>query len=122
MYNYRWTIVQIQGYPEIDQMQNVIGKVYWELEVRDPADHSIHYLRESTDLSKPNSTEGFIDFLEVDGDIVFSWLWAIIGKEETEARAAQALDDLRAPKLDQLTPLAMPWANECCPDGQGFPG
>ena len=42
MYTYKWAIERIDGYPEANGLQNVVGVVSWEVEVRDSEDHSIH--------------------------------------------------------------------------------
>ena len=120
MYNFRWSILQIEGYKALDGIENVVGKVHWELEVRDSVDHSIHYMRGVTELDKPAGSGGFIDFLELDNDIVLGWVWNIIGKEETEAKIVAELDAMREPPPTQLTVLPMPWAAACCPDGTGM--
>lgn len=121
MYQYRWVIEKIEGYPNHNGLENVLGLVGWELEVRDTADHSIHYIRESTKLNVSNvNQDNFIDYLELDDQQVLSWVWEIIGKEATELRAKKELDDLRTPSPDQLTSLGMPWKGSCCPDGTGM--
>ena len=119
IYNYRWMIVQIEGYSLLNGMPNVVGKVHWELEVKDPSDHSVHYIRQSTELTPPTS-DNFIDFLELDNEIILTWLWEVIGKETIETKAANELDAMREPLPAQLSTLPMPWMNSCCPDGTGI--
>lgn len=119
MYNYRWSIDRIDGYPEKEGLQNVIGTVSWELEIRDTEDHSIHYIRESTELGNPNP-ENFIDYLELSQEDILGFVWNSVGKETTEQRAKQELDDLRSPATDKLISFGMPWMAGCCPDGEGM--
>ena len=119
MYTYKWAIERIDGYPEANGLQNVVGVVSWEVEVRDSEDHSIHYIRESTELGSPNH-ETFKDYLELSAEDILGFVWSIIGKETIENRAKQELDDLRAPKTSQLSPMGMPWLADCCPDGTGI--
>jgi len=121
VYQYRWIIEKIEGYPNHNGLENVLGSVGWELEVRDTTDHSIHYIRETTKLDVSNVTaENFVDYLELDNDQVLQWVWDIINKENTEQRAKKELDDLRNPSPTQLTSLGMPWKGSCCPDGTGI--
>lgn len=120
MYVYRWTIERVEGYPEVNGLEQVVGVVGWELEVRDTSDHSVHYIRTETKLNPPTSNE-FTDYLELTDQQVLQWVWDIIGKEATELRAKQELDDIRAPKPTQLTSFGMPWKGSCCPDGKGMP-
>lgn len=119
MYNYKWSIERIDGYDNKDNLQNVVGSVSWELEVRDDTDHSMHYIRETTELNSPNQ-ETFKDFLELSVEDVLGFVWGIVGKETVETRAKQELDDLRSPKSEKLSPMSMPWMSGCCPDGQGI--
>ena len=121
MYLYRWTIEKIEGYPVLNGFKNVIGSVSWEVEVRDTSDHSIHYIRRTTSLDTSSITqESFTDYLELTDEQVLQWVWNIIGKESIENLAKSELDELRAPKTDQLTSLGMPWKGSCCPDGTGI--
>jgi hypothetical protein len=120
MYLYRWNIEKVEGYPEVNGLQQVVGVVGWELEVRDTSDHSVHYIRTETKLGTPSS-EGFVDYLELSNEQVLQWVWDIVGKEAMELQAKQELDDLRNPKPTQLTSFGMPWKGSCCPDGTGMP-
>jgi len=120
MYLYRWTIEKVEGYPEVNGLQQVLGVVGWELEVRDTSDHSIHYIRQETKLESP-SLDNFIDYLELSSEQVLQWVWDVVGKETIEQRAKQELDDIREPKSTQLTSFGMPWKGSCCPDGTGMP-
>lgn len=118
MFTYRWTIEKIEGFPELNGMVNVVGTVHWELEVRDSEDHSIHYIRESTQLGTP-SAENFVDHLELDTETILGWVWDIIGKSTLETRITDELNAMRAPRpATAVTQLAMPWMNSCCPDGE----
>lgn len=117
MYLYRWTIEKIEGFPELNNMVNVVGTVHWELEIRDSEDHSIHYIRESTQLGTP-SAEKFIDHLELDSETILGWVWGVVGKEAMETRITNELNAMRAPKPPTVaTQLTMPWMHSCCPDG-----
>lgn len=120
MYLYRWTIEKIEGYPEVNGLQQVVGVVGWELEVRDTADHSVHYIRTETKLPSPDSNT-FIDYLELTDQDILQWVWSVVGKETMEQKIRQELDDIRSPKSDQLTSFGMPWKGSCCPDGTGMP-
>lgn len=122
MYVYRWTIEKIDGYPEYQGMTSVVSEVFWELEVRDTEDHSIHYIRKSTPLNLSSLTpENFTDHLELSDEQVLQWVWDIIGKDTTELQAKQELDDLRNPPTTRISQLSMPWKGSCCPDGTGMP-
>ena len=67
MYLYRWNIEKVEDYPEVNGLQQVVGVVGWELEVRDTSDHSVHYIRTETKLATPSS-EGFVDYLELSNE------------------------------------------------------
>jgi hypothetical protein len=117
MFLYRWTIEKIEGFPEFNGMINVVGTVYWELEIRDTEDHSIHYIREVTQLGTPDA-ETFIDHLELDSETILGWVWVIVDKTLMEQRITNELNAMRAPKPPSVaTQLAMPWMSSCCPDG-----
>jgi hypothetical protein len=117
MYSYRWSIERIDGYPEINNLQNVVSTVFWELEIRDSTDHSIHYIRESTQLSSPNP-DTFVDHLELSHEDIFEWVWQIIGKETLEERIKKELNDMRTPEEAREQTLPMPWVGNCCPEGK----
>lgn len=119
MFLYRWTIDKIHGFPESNGMVNVVGTVEWELEIRDTEDHSIHYIREATQLGAPNP-DAFIDHLELDTETILGWVWGVVGKETMEQRIADELNAMRAPKPAEVAvQLSMPWMSSCCPDGTG---
>ena len=123
MYLYRWTIEKVEGYAEVNGMEQVLGVVGWEVEVRDPSDHSIHYIRQETKLdTSALNPDTFTDYLELTDEQILEWVWAIEGKEATEQRAKQELDDLRTPAPEKLTSFGMPWKGACCPDGTEMPG
>jgi hypothetical protein len=122
MYLYRWTIEKVEGYPQFNGLEQVVGIVGWELEVRDTSDHSVHYIRTETKLDASNvSADNFTDYLELSNEQVLQWVWDVVGKEAMELKIKQELDDLRAPKQDQITTFGMPWKGSCCPDGTGMP-
>jgi hypothetical protein len=122
MYLYRWSIERVEGFPKINDLEQVLSVVGWELEVRDTADHSVHYIRTETKLDTSNIDPAtFTDYLELSDEQVLQWVWDIVGKETMENIARQELDDLRAPKEDQLISFGMPWKGSCCPDGTGMP-
>ncbi len=119
MFLYRWTIDKIHGLPESGGMANVVAIVEWELEIRDTEDHSIHYIRESTQLQAP-SPNAFIDHLELDTETILSWVWNIVGKQTKEQQITDELNAMRAPQPTQsVVQLSMPWMASCCPDGTG---
>lgn len=119
MINYRWTISRIDGFQEHPQLmlQDVVAEVYWELEIRDSEDYSVHYLRSMTRLPDPTPGD-FTDFLELDSTDVLQWVWNVIGKEETEQKLLDELNDMRAPRSRRLGTMPMPWMQTCCGDGQ----
>lgn len=122
MYLYRWTIEKVEGYPEINGLQQVVGVVGWELEVRDTSDHSVHYIRKETKLNAPDTNNvNFIDYLELSNEQVLEWVWDIEGKLVMEQKIKQELDDIRSPKPTEITSFGMPWKGLCCPDGTGMP-
>jgi hypothetical protein len=122
MYLYRWTIEKVDGFPKLNNLEQVLSVVGWELEVRDTTDHSIHYLRTETKLdTSAIDSENFIEYLELSNEQILQWVWDVVGKEAMENKVRQELDDLRAPKEDQLTSFGMPWKGSCCPDGTGMP-
>lgn len=120
MYNYRWIISRVDGFqqhPELT-LENVIAEVYWELEVRDMSDMSVHYIRAMTKLPDP-TPDDFTDYLEMDHTDILNMVWAVEGgKDALEARAKKELDDLRAPLETRLSTLPQPWLASCCPDGE----
>ena len=118
MINYRWTVSRIDGFQEHPQLmlQDVIAHVYWELEIRDTEDHSIHYLRSMTELPDPTPGD-FTDYLELDSSDVIQWVWNVIGKEKTEQMLLDELNDMRAPRSRKIGTMSMPWMQQCCPDG-----
>jgi hypothetical protein len=115
MINYRWTISRIDGFQEHPELmlQDVIAEVYWELEIRDTEDHSIHYLRSMTKLPDPTPGD-FTDFLELDSTDVLQWVWDVIGKEATEQNLLNELNDMRAPRSRRIGTMMMPWMQSCC--------
>lgn len=119
MYIYRWSVTKIDGFPLVNGLENVINMVTWELEVRDSEDHSIHYIRETTQLAQPDPGT-FTEHLELSSTDVLQFVWDIIGKDATEARAKAELDALRAPKTVELSALGMPWMQSCCADGKNI--
>lgn len=121
MLAYRWSIERIEGFPRVGNLVNVVGVVYWELEVRDSEDHSIHYIRESTELDVNNANEDtFVDHLELDSETILGWVWDVVDKNLMEQRITKELNDLRNPPESSLTTLSMPWLANCCPDGTGM--
>jgi len=119
MLNYRWTISSIDGFQEHPQLmlQDVVAEVYWELEIRDTEDYSVHYLRSMTQLPDP-TPDDYTDFLELDSTDVLQWVWNLVGKEATEQALLDELNDMRAPRSRKLGTLPMPWIANCCADGQ----
>jgi hypothetical protein len=117
MYSYRWSIERIDGYPELNNLKSVVSTVYWELEIRDNTDLSIHYIREGTQLSAPNP-DTFVDHLELSNEDILEWVWQIIGKDTTEERIRTELDEMRQPSMPTEQTLPMPWIGSCCPDGK----
>ena len=123
MFQYRWMIEKVEGYPKHNDLSNVLALVGWELEVRDNTDHSIHYIREETKLNVDAVDSGsFTEYLELDDQMILQWVWDIVGKDATEQRARRELDALRSPSEDKLTSFGMPWKGSCCPDGTAMPG
>jgi hypothetical protein len=119
---YKWTIEKIEGIPNLNGLENVIGNVSWELEIRDTDDHSVHYIRRSTTLDTSNlNSETFTDFLELSNEQVLQWVWNIVGKENIEQEITKELNDLRNPPDSKISQMAMPWKNACCPQGTGMP-
>ena len=119
MINYRWTITRIDGFQEHPELmlQDVVAEVYWELEIKDTEDHSVHYLRSMTKLPDPTPGD-FTDFLELDSVDVLQWVWDTIGgKEVAEKQLLDELNDMRAPRSRRLGTLGMPWMQNCCADG-----
>lgn len=122
MYLYKWTIDKIEGFPNLNGLENVIGVIHWELEIRDTDDHSIHYIRTHTKLDTSNvNPETFTHYLELSDEQVLQWVWDIIGKTAIEEQITTELNNLRNPPQAQLGNMAMPWKNGCCPDGQNMP-
>lgn len=121
MINYRWTISRIDGFQEHPQLmlQDVVAEVYWELEIRDTEDYSVHYLRSMTKLPDPTPND-YTDFLELDSTDVLQWVWNLIGKEATEQALLDELNDMRAPRSRRLGTMPMPWMQSCCPDGKNI--
>jgi hypothetical protein len=119
MINYRWTISRIDGFQEHPQLtlQDVVAEVYWELEIRDSEDYSVHYLRSMTQLPDP-TPDDYTDFLELDSTDVLQWVWNLVGKEAMEQQLLDELNDMRAPRSRKLGTLPMPWMTSCCADGQ----
>lgn len=119
MINYRWTISRIDGFPEHPQLMlhDVVAEVYWELEIRDTEDYSVHYLRSMTQLPDPTPGD-YTDFLELDSTDVLQWVWNLVGKEATEQALLDELNDMRAPRSRRMGTMAMPWMQNCCADGQ----
>jgi hypothetical protein len=120
-YNFRWQIARVDGYqqhPELP-LQDVVGEVYWELEVRDTTDGSIHYLRAGTALDAPDP-ENFTDYLELDHTDILGFVWDKIGRTETENTLRAELDEMRAPKTTKLATMQQQWLADCCPDGQNI--
>jgi hypothetical protein len=119
MINYRWTISRIDGFQEHPQLtlQDVVAEVYWELEIRDTEDYSVHYLRSMTQLPDP-TPDDYTDFLELDSTDVLQWVWNLVGKEAMEQQLLDELNDMRAPRSRKLGTLPMPWMASCCADGQ----
>lgn len=122
MYHYRWQIARVDGFqqhPEL-QLENVIAEVYWELEVRDDTDMSVHYIRAMTRLPDPTPND-FTDYLELDHTDILSFVWQVEGgREAIEQRAKGELDELRAPKTTKLQTMPQHWQMECCPDGENI--
>ena len=119
MINYRWTISRIDGFQEHPKLtlQDVVAEVYWELEIRDTEDYSVHYLRSMTQLPDP-TPDDYTDFLELDSTDVLQWVWNLVGKETMEQQLLDELNDMRAPRSRKLGTMAMPWMTTCCADGQ----
>lgn len=121
-YTFRWQIARVDGFqqhPELT-LENVIAEVYWELEVRDSSDGSVHYVRAMTKLPDP-TPDDFTDYLEIDHTDVLQWVWNIEGgREKMEKQARAELDAMRAPNTTQLQTLPQHWQADCCPDGKNI--
>lgn len=120
MFLYRWKIERVEGYQQSNGLQEVLGIVGWELEVRDTEDNSVHYLRSVTNLPEPDS-EDFVDYLELSEEVILEWVWSVVGRSDMEDLVSQQLEDMRNPPEDKLTTFGMPWLGSCCPDGEGMP-
>jgi hypothetical protein len=121
MYHYRWLLNRVDGFKQHPQLtlENVIAEVYWELEVRDDSDMSVHYIRAMTKLADPTPGD-FTDYIDMNHMDVLSMVWAQEGgREVIEQRAKQELDELRDPTT-KLQTLAPHWLNDCCPDGKNI--
>ena len=117
-YNFRWQITRVDGYqkhPELP-LDDVIGQIYWELEVRDVEDGSVHYLRAMTELDLPDPNS-FTDYLELDHTDILGFVWDIVGREATETALRNELDEMRAPRTTKLQTMPQHWLASCCPDG-----
>lgn len=120
-YRYQWTIEAVEGYPEHpehNELENVVSKVHWALEVRWVEDGSVHYLRGATDIGAPNP-DSFTDHLELSDEDVLGFVWDVIGgREEAEKIAKDELAELMSPDRHKVQALGMPWAAGCCPEGE----
>lgn len=121
MYHYRWQIARVDGFQQHPQLmlENVIAEVYWELEVRDSSDMSVHYIRAMTKLPDPTPGD-FTDYIDMNHTDILSMVWSIEGgREALEQRAKTELDELRNPatKIQTLPPH---WLSDCCPDGKNI--
>jgi len=118
MYHYRWQIARVDGFqqhPELT-LENVIAEVYWELEVRDTSDMSVHYIRAMTKLPDPTPND-FTDYIDLNHTDILSMVWSVEGgREALEQRAKQELDELRNPAT-KIQTLPKHWLADCCPDG-----
>jgi hypothetical protein len=120
MFHYRWQISRVDGFQEHPQLklENVIAEVYWELEVRDSTDMSVHYIRAMTKVPDPTPND-FTDYLELDHTDVLSMVWDVEGgREKLEQQAKQELNDLRTPTTNKINTLPPHWLASCCPDGK----
>ena len=122
MYHYRWQLSRVDGFqqhPEL-QLENVIAEVYWELEVRDDSDMSVHYIRAMTKIPDP-TPDDFTDYIDLTHTDVLSMVWAVEGgREAVEQRAKKELDDMRAPASTKIQTLPQHWMADCCPDGKNI--
>lgn len=121
MYHYRWQISRVDGFqqhPELT-LENVIAEVYWELEVRDMSDMSVHYIRAMTKLPDP-TPDDFTDYIDMNHTDILSMVWATEGgREVIEQRAKQELDDMRN-TATKIQTLPQHWLTDCCPDGKNI--
>lgn len=117
-YEHKWSIDRVDGYPEKYGLKDVVAVVHWELQVTDPEDRSMHWIRGTTELGMPNP-ENYTDYLELSPAEILPWVWHYASKEELEAQIDQELDDMRNPSA-RLQTFGMPWLADCCPDGEGI--
>ena len=81
-------------------------------------DGSVHYLRGTTDIGSPNP-DSFTDHLELSDEDVLGFVWDVIGsREEAEKIAKDELAELMSPDKHKVQALGMPWAADCCPEGE----
>lgn len=119
MYHYRWQITRVDGFMQHPRLtlENVIAEVYWELEVRDMSDMSVHYVRAMTSLPDPTPND-FTDYIDMNHTDILEMVWNVEGgREALEQMAKQELDEMRKPET-RLQTLAQHWLADCCPDGK----
>lgn len=117
-YTYRWSVERVDGYPQKDNFENLVSIVFWECEIRDMQDGSIHQIRANTELDAPDPSN-YTDYLEVSEEELLTWVWQKAPKDVIEKMAYDELIELQNPQ-SRLQSLPQPWLQDCCPDGTGM--
>jgi len=110
MNRYRWFVYEFQVNPSLDNLQDVIVKVYWRRQViAEPNGVAYAYeMKGETDLSSPSKLD-FVQFKNLTQNKVVSWLETSIDMLALNAKLDAELDKMINPEYP-IIPI--PWEVE----------
>jgi len=110
MNRYKWFVYEFQVNSSLDNLQDVIVKVYWRRQaIAEPNGVAYAYeMKGETDLAAPNKAD-FIQFDNLTQDIVIPWLESAIDMTELNNQLDIELDKIINPPFP-IKPI--PWQVE----------
>jgi len=107
MNRYKWFVYEFQVNPSLDNLQDVIVKVYWRRQVIvEPNGVAYAYeMKGETDLAAPNKAD-FTQFNDLTQDIVIPWLESVIDMTALNSQLDIELDKIINPEYP-IKPI--PW-------------
>ena len=102
---YKWSVTQMDCYPQSEGETNVVFTVHWTCFGTDGTYNGSVY----STCSVPAPTGSFTPYADLTQDQVLGWIWANgVDKDATEASVAQQIQNQVNPPV--VTPT-LPWAS-----------
>jgi hypothetical protein len=100
-----WNIVQLNCYPEQDDLTDVVFTVHWDCTGVD-GDYSGRVYGSCGVTLDPSAP--YTAYADLTKDQVLGWVWASVDKDETEASVQAQIDEKKNPTV--VTP-PLPWSS-----------